>query len=143
MLLILKQHLLPVYYFTIKQTGLIIIKRKAFRNHTLFVPLQRFSSTSLFTLLCAYIFAFKATISVMIFPPSSSFIRPITFLFSLMGSSLLLSFKYQLVSNLFSVKVFSLYLINRPACIHIAQTNFTAILRPHIVVMKLKHQHLT
>ena len=36
MLLILKQHLLSVYHFTIKQAGLIIIKRKAFRNHTLF-----------------------------------------------------------------------------------------------------------
>ena len=34
--LILKQCLLPAYCFTIKQAGLIIIKRKAFRNHTLF-----------------------------------------------------------------------------------------------------------
>ena len=36
MLLILKQHLFPVYCFTIKQAGLIIIKHKAFSNHTLF-----------------------------------------------------------------------------------------------------------
>ena len=44
MLLILKQHLLPVYRFTIKQTSPAVIKRKAFRNHTLFAPLQRFLS---------------------------------------------------------------------------------------------------
>ena len=36
MLLILKQYLLPVYRFSITQTGLIVIKRKSFRNHTLF-----------------------------------------------------------------------------------------------------------
>ena len=37
--LILKQGLLPVYYFTIKQAGLVVIKRKAFRNHILFCAL--------------------------------------------------------------------------------------------------------
>ena len=36
MLFILKQHLLLIYCFTIKQAGLLVIKRKAFRNHTLF-----------------------------------------------------------------------------------------------------------
>ena len=35
-LLVLKQHLLSVYCFTIKQSGLIVIKRKALGNHTLF-----------------------------------------------------------------------------------------------------------
>ena len=76
MLLILKQHLLPVCGFTIKQAGLITIKFKAF-----FVPLQRFSSTSLVFFLYAYIFALRATSSIMIFPPSSSFMRSITFYF--------------------------------------------------------------
>ena len=35
-LFILKQHLLPLYCFTIKQAGLIVIKHKAFSNYTLF-----------------------------------------------------------------------------------------------------------
>ena len=35
-LLILKQHLLPVHCFTIKQAGRMVIKRKAFSNYTLF-----------------------------------------------------------------------------------------------------------
>ena len=102
MLFILKQHLLLKYRFTIKQAGLVVIKRKAFRNHTLFVPLQRFSSASLSIFLYAYIFALKATNSAMIYPPSSSFMRPIFFLFFPMVSSLLSSFEYPLVSNLFS-----------------------------------------
>ena len=81
MLFILKQHLLPMYRFTIKQAGLVVIKCKAFRNDTLFVPLQRFSSTSLSIFLYAYIFALKATNSTVIFPPSSPFMRPIFFYF--------------------------------------------------------------
>ena len=35
-LLILKQHLLPVYCLAIKQAGLIVFKRKALSNYTLF-----------------------------------------------------------------------------------------------------------
>ena len=61
-LLILKQNLLPVYCFTIKKARLIIIKRKAFSNHTFFctfaAPLLHFF-LSIF--LYAYIFALKAT----------------------------------------------------------------------------------
>ena len=105
MLLILKQCLLPVYRFTVKQAGLIVIKRKSFRNHTLFFFLQRFSATSLSIFLNAYIFALKAANSVMIFQPSSSFIRPITFLFSPMVNGLFSSFEYPLVSNLFSTSL--------------------------------------
>ena len=101
-LLILKQHFLPVNCFTIKQAGLIVIKCKIFSNNTLFVPLQSFSSTFLSIFLYAYIFALKETNSVTIFPPSSSFIRPITFLFFLMGSGMFSSFEYPLVSNLLS-----------------------------------------
>ena len=85
-LLILKQHLPSVYCFTIKQAGLVVIKRKPFRNHTLFCTLAALSITGYKMLilsvrrsvfLYAYILALKATNSVMIFPPSSSFIRPI------------------------------------------------------------------
>ena len=102
MLLILKQRLLSIYRFTIKQAGLAQSSnvRSSETTH-FFVPLQCFSSTSLSIFLYAYILALKATNSVMVFPPSSSFSRPITFLFSPMGSGLLSPFEYQLVSNLF------------------------------------------
>ena len=102
MLLILKQHLLSLYRFTIKQAGLIVIKHKSFRNHTLFCAFAVFFLHFFIYLLYAYILDLKATNAVMIFPPSSSFIRRITFLFSLMGSGLFSSFEYPLVSNLFS-----------------------------------------
>ena len=91
--LVLKQHLLSVYCFTIKQVGLAVIKRKAPSNRTLFC---------VYAALFLHFFAFKVTSSVMIFPPSSSFIRAIFFIFSAMGSGLLSSFEYPLVSNLFS-----------------------------------------
>ena len=102
-LLILKQNLLPVYCFTIKKARLIIIKRKAFSNHTFFctfaAPLLHFF-LSIF--LYAYIFALKATNFAIIFPPTSSFIRPITLLFFSMGHGLFPSFEYPPVSKLFS-----------------------------------------
>ena len=99
--LIFKQQLLPVSLFTIKQASLIIIKCKAFRNYTLFcifavVFLLFFVYPSLRIHLCL-----KAINSIVIFPPSSSFIRLITFLFIQMGSGLSSSFEYPLVSNLF------------------------------------------
>ena len=50
MLLILKQYLLPVYCFTIKHVGLIVIKHKAFSNHTLFCTFA-----ALFTHLIVYL----------------------------------------------------------------------------------------
>ena len=107
-LLNLKQHLLPVYCFTIKQ---------AFSDHTFFYTFAALLLHFLSIFLYEYIFALKATNSVMIFPPSSSFIRPITFLFFLMGSDLFSSFEYPLVSNHFSTSfrmscklVMSLYL---------------------------------
>ena len=99
-LLILKQRLLPVYCFTIKQAGLIIIKRKALRNHTLFCTFAvHFLHFFVYLSICIHL-CLKATNSLMIFPPSSSFMIPITFLFTLMGSGLLSSFEYLLVSNL-------------------------------------------
>ena len=102
-LLILKQHLLPVYCFTIKQAGLIVIKRKAFSNHTLFcsfvaLPVHFFVYFSI-----RIHFALNATNSVMAFPPSSSFSMLITFLFFPMGSGLFSCLEYPLVSNLVSI----------------------------------------
>ena len=95
-----KQHLLPACCFTIKRAVLIVIRRKAFSNHTLFWT---------FAALLLYFFIYlsirihlKARNSVMIFPPSSSFIRSITFLLVPMGSDLFSSFEYLFVSNLFS-----------------------------------------
>ena len=135
--LVLKQHLLSVYCFTIKQAGLVVIKLKAFRNHTLFCTFAALFSTSLSIFLYAYILALKTANSVMIFPPSS-FIRPITSLFSPMGSGLLSSLEYPLVSNLFFTS-FGLYLINKAVSIHVKKLDFAAILWSHVVVMKLIH----
>ena len=134
MLLILKQHLLPLFCFTIKQACLIVIKRKAFSNHTLF-----YTFAALFLHFFVYLskgihLSLMGRNSAMIFPPSSSFTRPVTFLFLPMGSGLFSSFEYPLVSN-----PFSLYLVNKAASIHIAQFNFAAILRSHVLVMKLMH----
>ena len=140
MLLILKQHLLCICRFTIKQAGLVVIKQKAFRKHTLFYTFAALFLTSLSSFPYAYIFALKATNSVMIFPPSSSFIRPMTFLFLLIGSRLFSSFEYPL--HIFcnvSIKIFCLYLINKAVSIHIAQCNLVATLRSHVVIMKLIH----
>ena len=140
MLDILKQHLLSIYRFTIKQAGLVVIKRKTFRNHT---PVLGFSSTFLFfTFLYAYTLALKATNSVMIFPPSSSFVKPITFLFFPMGTGLLSSFRIEPFLHIFCdipVKFFGLYLLNKAVSIHIVQLKFAAILWSHVVVMKLIH----
>ena len=66
-----------------------------------FVPLQRFPSTSRSMFLHAYVFTLKTTNSVITCPPSSSFIKPIFYLFSPMGSGLLSCLEYPLVSNLF------------------------------------------
>ena len=101
-LLILKRCLLPVYCFTIKQADLMIIKRKAFRNHTLLCVFAALFFSFYVYLSIAYILALKGRNSVMIFPPSSSFIRPITFLFFPMGCGQFSSFYYPRMSNLFS-----------------------------------------
>ena len=140
MLLIRKQHLLSICRFTIKQAGLAVIKGKAFRKHTFFCTFAALFVTSLSIFPYAYIFVLKATNSVMIFPPSSSFIRRITFLFLLIGSRLFSSFEYPL--HIFcnvSTKIVCLYLINKAVNIHIAQCNLAAILRSHVVIMKLIH----
>ena len=101
--LILDQHLLLVYCFTIEQAGLIIIKRKALGKHTFFCTFAALFFHFLSIFLYAYIFALKATNTVTIFPPSSSFIRPITFLFIPMDSGLSSFFEYPLVSNIFYI----------------------------------------
>ena len=103
-LLILKQHLFTVYCFTIKQTGLIIIKREAFRNHTLFCT---------FTALFLHFFAYLSTClhlcplgNKLCYDFSNKLVfyqAYITFLFFLMGSGLFSSCEYPLVSNLFSI----------------------------------------
>ena len=74
-LLILKQHLLSICCFTIKQAGLVVVKRKAFRNHTLFCTFAALFLTSLSIFPYAYIFVLKATNSVMIFPSPFYFFR--------------------------------------------------------------------
>ena len=127
---------------------------QGFCNHTLFCTLQRFSSTFLRScwaarwpiFLYAYIFALRATNSVMIFPPSSSFIKPITFFYFFRWVVAcfhpLNIHSYQTFSpHLLQCpcKIFSLYLLSKADSIHIAQLNFVAILRSHVVVMKLIH----
>ena len=72
-LFILKQHLISAYCFTVKQEGLIVIKSRAFT----------------FTALLFQFFFSIFTNSAMIFPPSSFFIIPVTFLFFPTGKGLL------------------------------------------------------
>ena len=100
--LILEQHLLFVYCFTLKQSSLIVIKSKTFSHYALFCTLAALIFHLFVYFVYVYIFALIATNSVMIFPPSSSFIMPVTFLFFPVGSGLLSSFEYPLVSNFVS-----------------------------------------
>ena len=71
--LVTKHHLLSVFCFTIKQAGLIVIKRKALSNHTLFCAFAALFLHFFVYLSIRIHLALKATNSVMIFPPSSSF----------------------------------------------------------------------
>ena len=80
---ILKKHLLPVYCFTVKQAGLIVIKSKTFGSYTLLCIISAliFQIVVLLSFfLCIYVLALEVTNFVMIVPPSPSFIMRTTFL---------------------------------------------------------------
>ena len=90
--LILINHLLSVYCSTVTQADLIDI------DSSLYPCSAYFPSFCLY----AYILTLNATNAVMIFPANSSFIMPVNFLLFLIGSGLLSSFEYSLVSNFLS-----------------------------------------
>ena len=156
MLLILKQRLLPEYCPTVKQEGLVVIKRKVFRNHTHFCAFAALFITGhnmlmlsrqAIYLLYAYFLALKATSSVMIFPRSLRFfIRPITFFYFFRW---VVACYHPLISTCIkhflhifcnvSVKIFRFYLISKAVSIHITQLSSAAVLLSDLVVMKLMH----
>ena len=99
--LILKQHLLSIYRFTIKQAGLIVIKREAFRNHTLFCAFAAlFFHFFVYLSLCIHLCSSGDKLCHD-FSTKLIFHQTYHLLFSPMGCGLFSSFEYPPVSNLF------------------------------------------
>ena len=154
-LFIFKQHLRPVYRFTIKQTSLVVIKRKAFRNHTLFCTFAAFfhhrpqnAHAEPSGDLSFYRHTFwplrQQTLSWFFHQARLSWGLSPYYFFQWVVPVIIFWIPTRIKAfvhvfwNL-SLKLFRLDLVDKAVGIHVAQTNFATIFGSHVAVMKLIH----